>query len=287
MKVYIPNNSKQSIGGGWTFLRNFTKAYGASEIVTSWHSCDVILITGATMTDRNEMIEAKNSGKKIVFRVDNIPRDSRNRGTAFSRMLDFARLSDYIIFQSQWALDYAGWWFKDNGIDITNKSAIIYNGVDTECFYLHDENKQERVQGRYVYAQFNRDENKRMTEAFYLFHQEYRKNKNVELWLVGQFSPELIQNNFDFFAGEDITYLGVIQDPLEMGDIFRGAEYLLFPAFADASPNTVMEAMACGCKVIGVNETGGTRELLDVQDRSIEDMANDYKFIFEDLCQKR
>lgn len=282
MKIYIPNTSKQSIGGGWTFLRNFKKGTNL-EFVNSWRECDLILITGATMTDRKEMLEAKQAGKKIVFRVDNIPRDSRNRGTAFSRMLDFALMADHIVFQSQWAKDYAGWWFVDNGVDITNRSDIVYNGVDTSAFY--DDNR-DRSMNRYVFVQYNRDENKRMTEAFYLFHQAYRKNKDVELYLVGQFSPEMIQNNFDFFAGEQVTYLGVYENPKELGELFRDSGHLLFPAFADASPNTVMEAIACGCDVIGVNDVGGTKELLNIKGRSIEDMGNDYKLIFEKVCQR-
>lgn len=282
MKIYIPNTSKQSIGGGWTFLRNLKKGCDV-EFVNTWQECDLVLITGATMTDRKEILEAKHNGKKIVFRVDNIPRDSRNRGTAFSRMLDFAKLSDFIIFQSEWCRDYAGWWFKENGVDITNRSDIVYNGIDKESFF---EGEAERKKGRYIYIQFNRDENKRMTEAFYLFHQAFRLNKEAELYLVGRFSPELMEYNFDFFAGEQVMYMGVIEDPKALGDVFRTCEYLLFPAFADASPNTVMEAMACGCKVIGVNKTGGTKELMNIQGRSIEDMGSDYKLIFEKLCQK-
>ncbi len=282
MKVYIPNTSKQSIGGGWTFLRNFKKG-SDFEFVDSWDKADIVLITGATMTDRNEMMDAKRDGKKIVFRVDNIPRDSRNRGTAFSRMLDFAKMADHIIFQSKWAEDYAGWWFVDNGVDITNRSDIVYNGVDEKAFY---EVETQRKKGRHAFVQYNRDENKRMTEAFYLFHQAFRKDKSVELFVVGRVSPELVEYNFDFFAGENVSYIGVIDDPKQLGDIYRTCEYLLFPAFADASPNTVMEAMACGVKVVGVNETGGTVELMDIKGRSIEDMCNDYKVIFEKLCLK-
>lgn len=304
MKVYIPNTSKQSIGGGWTFLKNFKKGFeeeyvvkhsavGLStdplgiikdEVVNTWQECDLVLITGATMTDRKEVIEAKEAGKKIIFRVDNIPRDSRNRGTAFSRMLDFAKMSDFIIFQSEWARDYAGWWFGDNGVDITNRSDIVYNGVEQDAFYENE--STERKKNRYIYVQFNRDENKRMTEAFYLFHQAYREDKDAQLYLVGQFSPEMIENNFDFFANEKVIYLGVIEDREQLGDLYRETEYLLFPAFADASPNTVMEAIACGCKVIGVNEIGGTKELINIRGRSIEDMSNDYKIIFNKICQK-
>lgn len=279
IRIYIPNNSRQSIGGGWTFLQNIKSALDA-EFVTTVQEADLVLITGATMTQRSEIMWAKDNGIPVAFRVDNIPKDSRNRGTAFSRMLDFAKVADLIIFQSEWARDYAGWWFEDNGVDITNKSVIIYNGVDASAFY---EDETERVKDRYLYVQFNRDENKRMPEAFYTFHQAHRKNKEAELYLIGQFSSELINYNFDFFAGENITYLGVIDHREQLGDMMRSCEYLLFPAFADAAPNTVQEAVACGCKVIGVNEVGGTKEVLSLGSRTIQDMANDYKVALEKL----
>jgi hypothetical protein len=40
------------------------------------------------MTPREEILAAKEAKKKIIFRIDNMPKDSRNRGTAFSRMKD-------------------------------------------------------------------------------------------------------------------------------------------------------------------------------------------------------
>lgn len=276
MRIYIPNTSKQSIGGGWTFLRNIKKALSQDVFVSNWSDSDIILITGATMTSRDEMTQAKAAGKKIVFRVDNIPKDSRNRGTAFSRMLDFARMADFIVFQSNWAKDYAGWWFKNSGVDIDSKSSVVYNGVDPEFFYQEGEPSK----GRYLYVQYNRDENKREREAFYDFHQAYRNNKSVELWLVGQFSPELTGYNFDFFAGEDVTYLGVVEDQAQLGDIYRRCEYILFPAYADAAPNTLLEAITCGCKAVGLNPVGGSIEMLGLKGRTIDDMGRDYKELF-------
>lgn len=288
MKIYIPNESKQSIGGGWTFLRNFKKALPSEDsIVGSVDECDILFIVGATMTPRSEVERAKQLGKKVVFRVDNIPKDSRNRGTAFSRMLDFARLSDYVIFQSKWAMNYVGWWFEHNGIYIGSTAKVIYNGVDPDFFYEKKDNPERNV-WRYLVVQYNRDENKRIPEAFYNFHMIHRtyiesSEINPELWIVGQFSPELVQYNFDFFAGEQVKYLGVVDDPAQMGDIYRSCGVLLFPAYADASPNTVMEARACGCYVQLANAVGGTHEVLGIQNRTIYDMVNDYKSVFSNI----
>lgn len=288
MKIYIPNTSKQQIGGGFTFLSNIKKALNSKVIfVNNWQDCDLILITGATITNRQEMIDAQKAGKKIIFRVDNIPKDSRNRGTAFSRMLDFARMSDVIIFQSKWAMDYAGWWFKDNGVNIDLKSYIIYNGVDSEFFYSKE--NTTRKQNRYLFIQYNRDENKRVPEAFYSFHQAFRSDKDSELWLVGQFSPEKVEYGFDFFAGEDVKYLGIIENRKQLGEIMRDCRYLLFPAFADASSNQLTESLACGCIPIGINPIGGSIEIVNRWKQgiipSIQDMGEEYLKVFEKLIK--
>jgi hypothetical protein len=286
MRIYLPNTSRQSIGGGWTFRQNLMMGLDKDcQISFSFEECDIVLITGATMVSRDEIIQAKNAGKKIIFRIDNIPKDSRNRGTAFSRMVDFGKMADWLIFQSEWAKDYVGWWFKQNGIDVENKSNVIYNGVNSNYFYEAKQTNKIR-ENRYLYVQFNRDENKRFPEACYLFHQEFRKNKSAELILVGQFSPEVERYKFDFFAGEYVDYQGIIENQEHMGNLMRTCKYILFPAYADASPNTLLEAISCDCKPIGINPVGGSIEVLKLKGRTISQMANEYKEIFNQVLQK-
>lgn len=287
IKVYIPCNSKQTIGGGFTARNNLIKGgKGLFDVVNNWQECDIMLIMGVTMIERSEVENAKKAGKRIVCRIDNFVKDSRNRGTAISRMRDFSKIADYIIFQSEWAKDYVGWWFVDNGIEITNRSDIIYNGVDKDFFF---EKNADRKENRYLYAQYNRDENKRTTEAFYLFHQAFRKDKDVELWLVGQFSPKLIEYGFDFFAGENVNYLGVIEDRAQLAEVMRSCQYLLFPAFADASSNQLTESLACGCEPIGINPVGGSVEIVNRWKQgilpSIQDTASEYLEVFNSLIK--
>ena len=290
MKIYSPKKTKQDLGGGFTFYRNFTEGLrrtGLGVMVDSWRDCDVVLITGATMTDRDEIEQAKKAGKKIIFRIDNLPKDSRNRGTAFSRMRYFAMLADEIIFQSEWARNYVGWWLIQGDCpalkgDVMN-GKIVYNGVDTDHFFYTD-NPAERKE-KYLYVQYNRDENKRFTEAAYYHHMKFRRNKNIELTLLGRFSDELREYDFDFFAGEKINYIPPVDNPKVMGEIMRNHKYLYFPAFIDASPNTVAEALACGCEVLLPNIEGGTMEIIENYKRdgkvqSIEEMVSNYIKIF-------
>lgn len=288
IKIYIPNASKQVLGGGWTFLYNIKKGgEGKLEFVDTWQECDVVLIIGATITVRAEMEEAKAAGKKIVLRVDNVPKDSRNKGTAFSRMKDFANMADYIIYQSKWAKDYAGWWLKQNGLKADEK--VIYNGVDKDYFKLPNKQVTDEI---YLYVQFNRDENKRFPEASYEFHLRHKEAVNLEnplprLVLVGNFSPQAREYDFDFFAGEKINYWGVANSPEEMGDIMRKCKYFLWPAYADASSNSLNEALACGLRILCNNDSGGTPEIIQRWDQgegySIQEMADDYLDIFSSL----
>lgn len=281
MKIYCPNISQQKIGGGFTFMKNFKRGMvnRGHQIVLLWAEADVVLVSSASTTDVNEIVEAKNAGKKIIFRVDNIPKKSRNkRGRIYDKMRQFAKLADHIVFQSYWALKYAGF--------ITGypeKSVLIYNGVDQKIFYPANDKIENKNGGKkYIYVQFNRDENKRFPEAAYLFHMAWRENHNHKLTLVGQFSPELVEAGFDFFAGEDVEYISPIEDQNVMADLLRGHDILLFPAFADASPNTVLEARACGLEVVGANSTGGTNELLySGLDISLERMLDHYESIFK------
>lgn len=276
MKVYLPNISTQEIGGGWTFLRNIKKGLKdlGATIVDKISDADIMLVCGVTLTSPEEVEFAKRNGVKIVFRVDSIPRKSRNkRSRVYANMRSFAHDADMVVFQSEWARHYAGWLMPD--ID----SMIIYNGVDTKIFRPGPVNEDSEGL-RYLYVNYNRDENKRFPEAAYHFHMAWRGNNKHSLSIVGNFSPELIEANFDFFADEDVAYLGVIADQDTLAAVYRDHDILLFPAFADAAPNTVLEARACGLRIELINPVGGTKELMQIGDLSLERMAAEYYSLF-------
>lgn len=282
-KIYIANQSKQKLGGGFIFLDNFMRgAAGKTTFVDTWQDANIVFIASVTMTARSEIEDAKSHKRKIVLRVDNMPKDSRNRGTAFSRMRDFGRLADYIVFQSHWAKKYVGGWLEYNfGVNM-KKTTVIYNGVDTNYFWYKDDPKQRGE--TYLFSTFNTDENKRFPEAAYDFHFRHREAKRNNkplptLTLVGNFPKEITPYNFDFFDGEQIRYYAPISDRMQMGNVYRACRYLYFPAFADASPNTVSEAIACGCEVLLAHPVGGTREVIEQFSKkiiTIQDMADQY-----------
>jgi glycosyltransferase involved in cell wall biosynthesis len=290
MNIFIANESKQKLGGGFIFIENFKKgSKDFARIVDRWEDAHGILIPSVTMIKRQviEQVRAYNRNKpehhkRLILRVDNMPKDSRNRGTAFSRMKDYGTWADDVVFQSGWAKDYVGGWLtRKHGVN-PEKFHTIINGVDADIFNYKDDPKQRGE--TFLYTTFNTDENKRIDEALYDFHQRtvyaaQAGKKKPSLKLVGQFDKYRVEYGFDFFEDEQFHYRPPVGDRNEMAKVYRSCQYLYFPAFADAAPNTVAEAMACGCTPLLINKVGGTQEVVDNYSKgvvTIQNMARKY-----------
>jgi len=277
MKIYNPNISKQGIGGGWTFLRNIEKALqGKVEFVNTWQECDIFFITSVTLVDKSEVFEAHKAGKKIVLRVDNMPRKSRNsRMSPHERLKEYANIADAVVYQSKWAQSWVGSYL---GV----KGSVIYNGVDTSIF--HSGYRPERDYKIFLIVQYNRDENKRIPEACDMFTEQWMENSKNVLWIVGRFSPELVAANFDFFRGENIRYFGIMETQEAMANYMRTADILLYPSYSDACPNTLIEAKACGMEIWHHGHAGvGEACSLEGYDQSLRRMGDEYYKVFSSI----
>lgn len=280
--IYIPNESKQSIGGGWTFMENFkrgiTEHYGKEYTIVPKEyrkNAAITLICGVTMVDWKEMREQFGKSK-VVLRIDNMPRKSRNKCSPrpHLRMKEAADKADAIVYQSKWARDWLSPFLGN-----VEKNKIIQNGVDTEIF--NDENA-ENDKNKFLIVHYNRDENKRTPEALDMFTEEWEKNKDAELHIVGRFSEEKIANDFDFYRGEKYTYHGVVDDRKRLASIMKSCGTLLYPSYSDACPNTVIEAVSCGMH-IWHRGNSGVGEATMLNGRSIEDMVDDYHWVLSSL----
>lgn len=282
MKIHLPNDSQQSLGGGWTFRDNLIKGINNSKekYVDTIEESDVCLITSPTMITRDTFNKMKALKKKIVLRLDNVPRNSRNRNTGISRLKEFAQASDAIVWQCQWAMDYIGHLVPYDALQ-----RIIYNGVDTDIFNV---NTKERIFGEdpvYIYSRYSRDETKRWEEAWYEYQKIHKANPKSKLIIIGRFSPENIEYNFDFFNGEQFEYLGVIDNQFRMARVLQSCDWFLASYYCDCYSNTYQEALACGVQ-LHVSEstmTGGTPELLQKGVTTLEEMTDDYINLFQEV----
>jgi len=254
MKVYIAHADDNKIGGGWSWINNAKKA-GIHN--STYDEAEVYLIPSPSMVSKEEVDKAQADGKKIVLRVDNIVRNSRNRNTGMSRMKRFAEQADLVIYQSKFAKRLLMPYLKTDGV-------VILNACDTDIF--NAKGRQEDTTAKFIYSRVNRDETKNWEMARYTFQSESEiRNGDAILNIVGQYSSELVEYNFDFYQDEQYKYWGVITDAGTLADLYRNSDYLIYTFWNDACSNTLIEALCCGCVVsdkYGMVETGGAMEII-------------------------
>lgn len=256
MKIHIANYQPNRQGGGWSFANNFAKAF--SDDISDYNDADVYFIVSPSMVAHEDVEKAKRDGKKIVLRVDNIVRNSRNRNTGMSRMKAFADVADVVVYQSEFSKELLGDMF------LKKKGVVIHNACDTSIF--NDKNRSESTTAKFVYSRVNRDETKNWEMARFIYSMESAQRKGDTLLnIVGAYSPELVEYNFDFYMDEAYKYWGVVNDPNLMANIYRDSDYLIYTFWNDACSNTLIEALCCGCQVIdyyGMVNTGGSEEIM-------------------------
>lgn len=264
MKIHLANYQPNRLGGGWTASRYLYEGLGA----TDYDSADIYFITSPTMVSHDEVEKAKADGKKIVLRIDNAVRNSRNRGTGMSRMAAFYGAADLVIFQSKWARDFLEPYLtKLDGI--TKRAVVILNGVDTKLF-----SPGQPEDNTYLYVRSSRDEGKQWIMAWYWF-----VNNPGRLEIVGKFSSENLQWNFDFYNDERFMFMG---EQSYMPDVYKRNKYFLYTYLNEAGSNSLLEARASGCEIInvyGMLDTGCAPEYMSMslEDIKIERMIREYR----------
>ena len=277
MKIALPSYDTKAIGGGWSFISNFIKAMEGN--ITNYNQADIFFIPSASMVSRDDVQMAKNDGKKIVLRCDNIIRNSRNRNTGMSRMKDFSDWADLVIFQSEFAEELLNPYLQ------TEQWKVIYNSVDERIF-----NDKNRIDGnsRYVYGKHSSDETKNWEMARVAYQKLQEDDEDATLNLFGRFDGNLQEYNFDFYNSEQYRYWGYITDPQAMANIYKQSDWFIYTYFNDACSNSLIEALMCGVQIYDpyqMSDTGGTREILERFYKregyfELKRMGDDYKLAF-------
>jgi glycosyltransferase involved in cell wall biosynthesis len=282
MRIYIVGKQKliDHNGGGFSFVRNFIKGC-PFEIVEDPKDCDIFFIPSASMYEKGMEIPID---KKVVLRVDNALKNSRNRNAGMRRMCEIASKADLIVYQSKWSQEYLSPVINACRV----KETVIVNGSDTKIFKPEGLVKENTGSPLYLYVRSSNDETKQWHQSWYEFQMIQRRQPNAELWIAGRFSPENHEYNFDFFNNENYKYLGFVQSPEDMACLYRTAEYLLFPFFNDSCSQTLIEFLLTKrdkSRVLFNNNTGGNPDILnsDINNLTIEYMCQKYKEALEQL----
>lgn len=290
MKIYLPNFSNTKIGGGFSFLKNFINALLSSNSTSTENvnDADAVLISSATMVTRDQFSEYKSLNRKIVLRVDGVPEDWRNRGTGWSRLKEFAQNADLVIFQSEFSQKTTG-----RLIGELKNTTVIYNGIDTDVFKPDGEKFPEFGKPSLLYCNYRKGEhNKRVEETIERFRQMKLDFPQATITFVGDYPKEQFfwnEKDWDFgmldlVNAKDWQYLGIISDREKLAKTMRSCQYIAFPSFADPCPNTLIEAMCCGCQPLWLNDYGGQKEIADKFfeiDWSYKRMVNEYLYVMK------
>lgn len=296
MKVFLPNDSRMSWGGAWTFLDNFKKGasqVGGIEVVASEDEADVFLVAGATLVRRDTFNRLKTKGR-VILRVDGIPEDWRNRGAGWSRLRRFFMSADAVVYQSRFIVQTVGRFLVNKVLGVADRrpSALIYNGVDTDIFKREGERLERFGIPSVLHVSSRKDPNKRVEEVIERFRYFKLRNPGATLTLVGKYPTEMRRYGFGLYElreGKDWRYLGIVQDPGLMAKVMRSHDEFWFPSFADPCPNALIEALHCGLNVRFVNSYGGAADILVAYnsgyDFGLENMVRQYRNFLEEVMR--
>lgn len=275
VQVLNVESSLDKVGGGFTFLRNFVKEFNLTD--SSW----VVFVPNPMQAEIEKLADLRLAGKKIIIRLDNIPEEKNNRGCSSSRLRRLLPLAHHFIYQSHWSRIKYEEFIRLNNLECTDKWSVIYNAADPDVFYP----PKERVKvERYLYVH-GKGDNKRWPEAQERFRRIYANNQEAELWIVGAIAEADREYNFGFYNGEKYKFFG-IQDASGVADIMRNCKYIIYPAFADSCPNTLVEALTCGLKPLHLNMYGGQHDVMvkwieDKEQFTFSFMMSKYREVFD------
>lgn len=267
MKIFIPYPVKD-IGGTSIFIKKFQEGMQTMghEVFFKYRP-DYDYIFAVVVCYPQYLIHAKYTGKKIVQRLDGMFYYSVSGWNYlrlnFSAWIIRTFFSDYTIYQSRYSKYCAE---KFVGKKKEEKYSLIYNGVDTDKFSPEGDNfkstlKDNPDQQLFATVSQLRREDQIVPIIDALYHYKRRHAQNFKFIIIGEFTGK-IKNLPDRYAAVPfLKFVGKIKNE-ELPPYLRSADCFLITHLNPPCPNNVIEAMACGLPICGVND-GAMPELTE------------------------
>lgn len=188
---------------------------------------------------------------KIVQRLDGIwfrPQDFHTKNVGIKSLYDAA---DHVIWQSGFDSNMTTRWWG-----APKQGTVIHNGIRRDPVTKLTIPKLAEMRSTYdkIYVcSSNWHPQKRLRQNVELFERLRRAYPNSCLIVMG--------NDPDYRAtGSNVFYTGSVS-PDVCAEIYSASDWMLHLAWADHSPNVVVEALAQGTPV-ACSDVGGTKELV-------------------------
>lgn len=258
MKIFVPFKVNET-GGSSTFAKKFKK--GMEEVgheVFFEFRKDYDILFVIIRCSPFYLFHAKLNRKKIVHRLDGVYYWSVAKWKYpllnLAPKLIHRFFSDFTIYQSKYSKYCAD---KFLGKRKDEKYSIIYNGINTSLFSPEGEkidnlrnNTEQKI--FITVSQFRRnDQIIPIIEALGVYRKKF--NKNFKLLIIGDFSREVekIPSRFKKFA--HLNFIGKIKNE-DLPKYERSSDVFLMTHLNPPCPNNIIEAMACGLPICGVND---------------------------------
>jgi len=152
--------------------------------------------------------------------------------------------SDSVIFQSEHAKELV-----ENFFGVHKKSAVIYNGANLKAILESKALPIDKTNRKIWSCAASWRPHKRLSENIRYFLEH--KGPNDLLLVAGNVKEK--------FKDSSICYLGTISQE-RLYSLYKATDYFLHLAWLDCCPNVVVDARACGAKII-CTDSGGTKEI--------------------------
>jgi glycosyltransferase involved in cell wall biosynthesis len=256
MKIFLDNVNVESSSGPNSFGRKLISSLRekGNEFVSA-NEADISLC----------FIESKHHELSIprVQRLDGIyfnnEQDYVSQNAGIKRTYDS---SDGVIFQSEFNRKLITKYFGEH-----KKHIVIHNGADLNAISAAPVLKAaEKYNDVWVCASSWRP-HKRLKDNIRYFL-EYKKENDV-LFVAGDVRDS------EMVMEPNIYYIGKIEQQ-HLYSLYKSSKYFIHLAWLDHCPNVVVDARACGAKII-CSDSGGTKEIagLDaivIQEREVWDL---------------
>jgi len=264
MKIFLPFTPTW-IGGSVTFSEKFKRGMerrGHQVFFQKPKEYDILFLI--VQAPFKYLLEAKKENIPIVQRLDGTYYWSVS-GWKYPLYNLKARIirnifTDFTVYQSKYSKYCAE---KFLGKKRNDPSAIIYNGVDLDCFSpegeainLRDNNEQKIF---FTVSAFRRpDQIIPIFEAVKKYQERY--GSNFKLVIAGTFSGRATEIPEKYKNFNNTVFLGKIENEA-LPKYEREADVFLFTHLNPPCPNNIIEALACGLPVCGVAD-GAMPELV-------------------------
>ncbi len=285
----------KGLGGTASFQMKLVQGLEARKIPWTFdlnHPANTAVLVIAGTRHLWQLRRTKRRGVKIVQRLDGINWVHRVEHTPSKRVscvprsitaswpISAADIADEIVYQSQFSQD---WWNRVFGT-MPLPSTVVYNGIDLEQYAPQSSQNPPETHFRILLVEghlsgaYTRGLEAAVRLATAV---EEKITCTVELMVVGDVSDAAKARAHTLAPQLWITWKGIL--PREsIPEVDRSAHVLFSADLNAACPNSVIEAMACGCPIIAF-DTGSLSELVQNGAGAVVPYGADYWQLEEPL----